>query len=1162
MKRSFLIVSVSVAFLFNQVIGQGLCMKNISDFSFLKGGLNPRSVASADFNNDGKQDIVTANYSSSNISVLLGNGTAGFGAATNITTIPGNNPIWVITADFNNDTKPDIAVSHFSNGYISVLLGNGNGTFAAPVNFSMAASLSKIVAADFNLDGKMDIVAADYYSGAWITFGNGNGTFTGQTQLAPGNGAISVEIGDINNDFNTDIVTISSASTNNVAILTGIGNGTFNAVSNLTIGGQPKSVAIADVDNDGNKDLVFTANGSNSISVLINGGSGTFGIANSYPCGNSPVYAVVVDVNADGKKDVVTANSSNSLSVLLNTGSGAYGTATNYFSSGPQMLITGDFNNDGKNDLVTANYYADNYNILVGNGTGGFTNKTPYYAGGYCSSATCGDFNGDGKLDVVTGGNDGNINILLGAGAGIFGTTASYTAGVQLMGIASGDIDGDSKLDVVVANNNLSLLSVLKGDGSGGFGAATNYTCNPNYYNASSLVLADVNGDNSLDIITLNYIDNGSVMLNNGSGVFGTPIVFSCNGSYYANCLIVEDFNGDGKKDIAVATSNNNVQVLLGDASGSFTLNATYGVGSSPVGIATGDFNGDAKKDIIVTNNSSGNTVSLLLNNGTGFNSAVNFAIGSYLNSVATGDFNGDGKLDAVVGGNSFYILTGNGSGGFTNNYAYNIALSQNFVYPADLNADGKLDVIAFETSGGEIAVLLNAASPSVTAVANNNPICAGDQVTLTGSGASSYTWTNSVQNGTSFSPVNTNTYTVTGFDLSNCSNTGVITVTVNPLPTLTISATSTLVCSGSTETLTASGANTYTWNNSVTNGIAFSPSSNNTYNVMGTDVNNCSNSASIFIQVDVPNIGAQTTASSICKGNPVTLTGSGANSYTWAVGVTDGVAFSPLASNSYTVAGTDSYGCIGTATISVAVNSLPTITPNASVNPVCMGSSTALSGSGAVSYVWTGNITDGQSFVPSGSNSYTVTGTDNNTCTNTAVITVTVNPLPSVTFTTLGFVSPVCDNASIQTLSGGMPVGGSYGGTGVVSNTDFFVPSAVSVGTYTIQYTYTDANNCTNSATNSVQVMSCSTTGIQHYSSTAASVYPNPSTGMVYIKTVTQEAIVELYNSIGQLVLKQNHTSGSSTLNIGDQLVGLYKVVILDANNQSLIYQSTLIKQ
>ena len=270
MKRSFLIVSVSVAFLFNQVIGQGLCMKNISDFSFLKGGLNPRSVASADFNNDGKQDIVTANYSSSNISVLLGNGTAGFGAATNITTIPGNNPIWVITADFNNETKPD-----------------------------MAASLSKIVAADFNLDGKMDIVAADYYSGAWITFGNGNGTFTGQTQLAPGNGAISVEIGDINNDFNTDIVTISSASTNNVAILTGIGNGTFNAVSNLTIGGQPKSVAIADVDNDGNKDLVFTANGSNSISVLINGGSGTFGIANSYPCGNSPVYAVVVDVKTE-----------------------------------------------------------------------------------------------------------------------------------------------------------------------------------------------------------------------------------------------------------------------------------------------------------------------------------------------------------------------------------------------------------------------------------------------------------------------------------------------------------------------------------------------------------------------------------------------------------------------------------------------------------------------------------------------------------------------------------------------------------------------------------------------------------------------------------------------------------------------------------------------
>src|SRR6185312_3230930 len=208
----------------------------------------------------------------------------------------------------------------------------------------------------------------------------------------------------------------------------------------------------------------------------------------------------------------------------------------------------------------------------------------------------------------------------------------------------------------------------------------------------------------------------------------------------------------------------------------------------------------------------------------------------------------------------------------------------------------------------------------------------------------------------------------------------------------------------------------------------------------------------------------------------------------------------------SYMVTGTDGLGCNATATVNIDVNSLPVITPNASTNPVCTGSSTILSGNGATSYAWTGGVTDGQSFVPNGTVTYSVTGTDNNNCSNTSVITVTVSPLPIVTFTTLGFTSPVCDNTGIQNLTGGTPAGGSYGGTGVVTNTSYFVPSAVSAGTYTLTYAYTDNNNCTNSATNTVQVITCAV-GIQNYNSTSTEGYPNPSTGMLYIKSATQEA-------------------------------------------------------
>src|SRR6202008_3521095 len=226
---------------------------------------------------------------------------------------------------------------------------------------------------------------------------------------------------------------------------------------------------------------------------------------------------------------------------------------------------------------------------------------------------------------------------------------------------------------------------------------------------------------------------------------------------------------------------------------------------------------------------------------------------------------------------------------------------------------------------------------------------------------------------------------------------------------------------------------------------------------------------------------------------------------------------------------------------VSVVVNPLPIVTPTASINPVCTGSSTILSGNGATSYTWTGGVTDGQSFIPTSTTSYSVTGTDNNNCSNTSAITVTVSLLPVVTFSTLGFTSPVCDNAGIQTLTGGAPVSGSYGGTGVVNNTNYFVPSAVSVGTYTLTYTYTDNNNCTNSATNTVQVISCAV-GIQNYNSTSIAVYPNPTSGMFYIKTTIQETVVEVYNFIGQLVFKQNQNGGLSTLNINEQPNGLYK--------------------
>lgn len=355
--------------------------------------------------------------------------------------------------------------------------------------------------------------------------------------------------------------------------------------------------------------------------------------------------------------------------------------------------------------------------------------------------------------------------------------------------------------------------------------------------------------------------------------------------------------------------------------------------------------------------------------------------------------------------------------------------------------------------------------TPSVTANTTGSVVCAGTNVTLTGSGANSYTWTGGVTNGVAFAPSSTQTYSVTGTDINGCSNTATITVTVNSLPAVTANASSTAVCNGQSITLTGGGANTYTWSSGVTNGIAFTPSSTQTYTVNGTDLNGCVNSATKTITVNsLPTVTANATATVICNGQTVTLTGGGANTYTWTNGVTNGTAFTPTSTQTYTVTGTDINGCTGSAVKTVTVNPTPSVTANATATVVCNGTNVTLTGAGANTYSWTGGIINGVPFTPSSTQTYTVTGTDANGCTNSAIKTITVNTLPSVTANATSTV--VCSGQSV-TLSGGGA--STYTWSGAITNGVAFTPS--STQTYTV--TGTDINGCINSATKTITVNS-----------------------------------------------------------------------------------------
>ncbi len=334
--------------------------------------------------------------------------------------------------------------------------------------------------------------------------------------------------------------------------------------------------------------------------------------------------------------------------------------------------------------------------------------------------------------------------------------------------------------------------------------------------------------------------------------------------------------------------------------------------------------------------------------------------------------------------------------------------------------------------------------SPTVTASASSSLICSGAAVTFNGGGASTYAWTGGVTNGVAFNPTGTTTYTVTGAAANTCTNTAMVTVSVNTTPTVGGTAASNNFCAGGSTTLNGSGASTYTWTGGVTNGVAFNPTGTTTYTVMGA-TNNCTNSAQVTVTVlPLPTVTGNASAASVCAGVQTTLNGSGSSTYTWTGGVTNGVAFTPSTSGTYTVTGTAVNGCTNSAVASVTVNALPSVTANATSTNVCSGGQATLSGGGASTYTWTGGVTNGVAFTPSASGTYTVTGTSATSCTNTAVITVSVVSAPVISATAS---NPVICNGSTTTLNGGGA--STYTWTGGVTDGVPFSPT--STGSYTV---------------------------------------------------------------------------------------------------------------
>lgn len=357
----------------------------------------------------------------------------------------GNSAAGVVSADFNNDGYPDLAVTD-NNGTVQIFLGKGDGTFTAGASISLFAGGGSgvpvsIATGDFNGDGNADLVV----QGHNILLGNGDGTFTVGTSTPNANGQFA-QIGDFNQDGYADILLYAGDS--DFTVLLGHGDGTFTLGSATGSFGGGQSFAIADFNGDGFPDIVVSGGYGVGVEVLLGNGDGTFARTPVYlNSGVNPQNVTVGDFNGDGSPDIAVSDLSNqTVTILTNPGSGtvaSYVSGTQKFTVGSpfgvglpsgsqaslRQIVAADLTGDGRTDLAIAIGWKASGDpslvLLPGNGDGTFASPSTFTAAPAAAymegGIAIGDFFGTGRaaLAMITGTSPSYLTILQDNSSGV-----------------------------------------------------------------------------------------------------------------------------------------------------------------------------------------------------------------------------------------------------------------------------------------------------------------------------------------------------------------------------------------------------------------------------------------------------------------------------------------------------------------------------------------------------------------------------------------------------------------------------------------------------------------------------------------------------------------------------------------------------------------------
>jgi Bacterial Ig-like domain (group 3)/FG-GAP-like repeat len=643
------------------------------------------AMAIGDFNGDGKQDLAYIAPSQGSalpkVVVLLNQGfSTPISVETSTVSCTAQNSL--VTADFNNDNKADLALT-CAEGYVVILLGNGDGSFQAPTTFAVPGATALAPAVDLNGDGYLDVALISTTAAGpgnvvvLLNRGSGApGALASPTSYPASDPLSSITIGDFNGDGKQDIL----AAGTRFAIFYGNGDGTLKSQPIGTAQAIEHSAFVAaDLNRDGITDIAWVTEWYSGtppyLMVMMGAKNGNFTIGPlAMPLPPSTDYTALVPAGTtNGGRNVNLALVGPSTTILLGSGNGGFTIGPSYMTPGPAAAPEVDSN--GITNLVFSS--PNGFSTLLGNGDGTFQG-IPSLTPGPANFAPA-DINGDGLTDLVYMDAFGDLFTALGRGNGTFGAPGQ-TVGTSNGFLVTGDFDADGKSDVVaiapggIGPNGYAVtpeaeLLFYKSNGDGSLQSA--HTLVLNVARATNAVVGDFNGDGNLDVV-VSYLHSDSssptssglvFVPGNGDGTFGTPVSFAQQSSApIDSALLTADLNSDKKTDLIW-----NGSVYLGNSNGTFPQ-TQFGLTGSPV--ALGDLNGDGNADVLVNNNA-------YAGNGDGTFQTSPFYTATLPQNTTTssatiGDVNADGNADLLLqystatNTTATAVFLGDGKGNFT----------------------------------------------------------------------------------------------------------------------------------------------------------------------------------------------------------------------------------------------------------------------------------------------------------------------------------------------------------------------------------------------------------------------------------------------------------------------------------------------------------------